>query len=98
MKRARAIAAANKHRNLGPILIEVADIRCASGDRASALRLLQTARPLIAQTYADEPWRMAWLDLVTAQCRKVAVEAATRAIILKRWTPSSHFGRRAALS
>ena len=98
LERARAIAAANKHRNLGPILIEVADIRCASGDRASALRLLQTARPLIAQTYADEPWRMAWLDLVTAQCRKVAVEAATRAIILKRWTPSSHFGRRAALS
>jgi tetratricopeptide (TPR) repeat protein len=98
LQQARAIAAATKHRNLGPTLIEIADIQCGSGDRASALRLLQTARPMIARAYANESWRMAWLNLVTDQCRRIPVDANTRATILKRWPPTSHFGRRAAQS
>jgi len=94
--RARTIATATKHRNLGPILIEIADIQCDLGKPASALPLLQAARPLIAQAYGTEPWRMAWLDLVDAECRKAPVAPATRAIILERWKPNSHFGKRAA--
>jgi MTH538 TIR-like domain (DUF1863)/Tetratricopeptide repeat len=95
LEQARAIAAATKHRNLGPILIEIADIRCDLGERASALPLLQAARPLIVETYANEPWRLAWLDLVSAECRGVPVPANARAVILKRWRPDSHFGQRA---
>jgi tetratricopeptide (TPR) repeat protein len=96
LEQARVIAAATKHRNLGPTLIEIADIHCERGDRASAMPLLQAARPLIARSYSTEPWRMAWLDLVSAQCGKAPVDAKTRAIILQRWKPNTHFGSRAA--
>lgn len=41
---------------------------------------------------------MAWLELVSAECRKVPVPPDTRAAILERWKPSSHFGHRAAES
>jgi len=98
LQQARTIAAATKHRNLGPIMVEIADIRCDLGDRDSALPLLEAARPLIAKTYQTEPWRMAWLDLVSAQCRGVPVPANVSALLLKRWKPNSHFGQRAVNS
>ena len=98
LQQARTIGAATQHPFLGLTLIELADVRCNLGDRASALQLLQQARPLMANSSASEPWQNAWLDLVSAQCRKVPVDARTRATILQRWKPDTHFGRRAAQS
>lgn len=98
LQRARTIAAATKHPFLGLTLVELADVRCNLGDRASAFQLLQQARPLMANSSASEPWQIAWLDLVSEQCRKVPVDARTRATILQRWKPTTHFGRRAAQS
>ena len=96
LQRARAIATATKHPFLGLTLVELADVRCDLGDRASALQLLQQARPLMANSSGSEPWQIAWLDLVTEQCRKAPVDAKTRMTILQRWKPNTHFGRRAA--
>ena len=94
--RARTIAERTGHRNLGPILIEVADLQCATGRLDQSGPLLAAARPLIAKTYAGEPWRMAWLDLVAAKCRGAPIPVAARSAILARWAPESHFGRRAS--
>ena len=96
LQQARTIAAGTKHPFLGMTLIELADVRCDLGDRASALQLLQQARPLMANSSGSEPWQIAWLDLVSEQCRKVPVDAKTRMTILQRWKPNTHFGRRAA--
>ncbi len=91
-----AIAATAKHPNLGPILAEQADLACATGRQSEAAPLLAQARPLIAKSYAGEPWRMAWLELVDAQCRRAPVPPAARQTILARWPATSHFGARAA--
>lgn len=92
----RAIAARLGHRNHGPVLIELADLACARGDRAAAAGMLQEARPMIAKSYPDDPWRMSWLDLIDGQCRAdhAQIGRAGKAI-LGDWGPSTHFGARA---
>ena len=96
LEQGRVIATKAGHRNLGPILVEQADLACAASQPSRAAPLLARARPPIAKDYAGEPWRMAWLDLVAAQCRKAPVPPAVRAAILARWPATSHFGARAA--
>ena len=92
----RAIAAQLKHRNLGPVLIELGDIACHRGDRTKARTDFEAARTAVAKDYAGEPWRMAWLDLVEGQCLGNRDQIArARPVILARWSPATHFGARA---
>jgi tetratricopeptide (TPR) repeat protein len=95
LRQARTIAVATKHPFLGMTMVELADVRCDLGDRASALQLLQDARRSMANSSGTEPWQMAWLELVDAQCRKLPVPANVRAAILARWKPATHYGWRA---
>jgi tetratricopeptide (TPR) repeat protein len=95
LRQARTIAVATKHPFLGMTMVELADVRCDLGNRASALQLLQDARRSMASASGTEPWQIAWLELVDAQCRKLAVPAHVRAAILARWKPVTHYGWRA---
>lgn len=98
-RRALIAARANKHRNTAPIMVDLASILCRTRRTSEVLTLLDTARPIMAKTYPDEPWRLAWLDNVWGEC-SLATDpqaAATRIrsssrILLKRWKPDTYFG------
>ncbi len=67
-QRGWAAADHNGHRNRAPILTDFALLKCQTGAVNEGLAMLDRARPLMAQTYPDEPWRMAWVDTVRAAC------------------------------
>ncbi|MFS0737482.1 toll/interleukin-1 receptor domain-containing protein [Sphingomonas sp. 1P06PA] len=68
LEKALAAARLHKHRTLGPILTDMADMRCAAGDIAGGLRMLDEAAPIVAETYPDDPWRPAWNLAIRADC------------------------------
>jgi tetratricopeptide (TPR) repeat protein len=68
LNKALQVAELTKHRNLGPILTELADIACADGRTAEGLRLLDRAAPITKADYPDDRWRTAWLDNVRGAC------------------------------
>jgi tetratricopeptide (TPR) repeat protein len=94
------VAATSKHRNHAPALGELAQLVCSSGDFAQGHALIVKARPIMAAAYPNEPWRVAWLDAVSARCLSMAGRAPEAARlrtsasgkILARWSPKSHFG------
>lgn len=88
------------HRNLAPILVDLANLRCQAGAFDEALRLLDEARPIMAKTYAAAPWRVAWVDNTRGECLLLAgqrekarqlIEESTP-VILAKWRPETHFG------
>ncbi len=93
-------AIANNHRLHGPILGDLADLECRSGDAGAGLKLLDEARPIVAQRYPDDPWRVAHLDNVRAGCltqlkRYAQAEtliAGSIAAVLKKWPPDTLYG------
>lgn len=97
LERARVIALRTGHRNLAPVMVDLADLDCEHGNRAAGASLLAQARPVMAKTYADAPWRMAWLSLIDAQCRRDGASASSAARgVLVTWGRASHYGARAA--
>ena len=51
----KALTAAEVHqsRNIAPILASLADVRCARGDAAGGLRLLDRAEQMMRRTHPD---------------------------------------------
>lgn len=102
-RKALPIAESRNHRNLAPILTGLAATRCQKGAIAEAMKLLDRARPLMAKTYPDDPWRVAWTDSVRGECllrsgerqRGAALVRASSPIILQRWPSSTLYGRAA---
>jgi tetratricopeptide (TPR) repeat protein len=98
----KGLAAARQHghRNVGPILTDLADLRCATGRVADALPLLEEAEPLMKRDYPDDPWRAAWAENVRGACMVRSGEEAAAApllsrskrLILARWAPQSYYG------
>lgn len=99
-RRALRAARAHAHRNTAPIMTDLADVLCARGASGEALALLAAARPIMAETYPNDPWRVAWLDSVHGGClfrmgrRAEAAEliASSEPILEKRWPASSLYG------
>ena len=58
----------HQHRNLGPALTDLAELRCSSGHVADGISLLDEADPLIARDYGDEAWRGAWARFTRGDC------------------------------
>jgi tetratricopeptide (TPR) repeat protein len=93
-------AIANKHRLHAPILGDLADLECRSGRPEAGLQLLDEARPIMAQRYPDDPWRVAHLDNVRAGCltrmkRYPEAErliAAGIPVVLGKWPPDTLYG------
>ena len=102
LRKALRAAEIHKHRNLAPILVDLADVRCARGAVAEGLALLDRARPIMAKAYPSDPWRLAWLETIRAECRLKAGDAraaetllsASRPVILQRWPVDSLYGAR----
>jgi tetratricopeptide (TPR) repeat protein len=93
-------AIANKHRLHGPILGDLADLQCRTGRAAAGLKLLDEARPIVAQRYPDDPWRLAHLDNVRAGCLTLmkryaeaeALIASSIPALLRKWPPDTLYG------
>jgi len=68
LQEAEALAVRRGHRMLGPILVNEADLRCATGRVDGSIALLDQAADKIRATYPDDPWRLAILDSVRGQC------------------------------
>lgn len=68
LEKARQVAEMTKHRNLGPILTEMADIACAQGKTDDGLRLVAQADPITRADYPNDRWRTAWVDNTRGSC------------------------------
>lgn len=97
LEKAVRVARAHEHRTLAPNLTDLADVRCRRGRGAEAIAMLHEARPIMAVTYPDDPWRTAWTDSVLGECllrqrRQTEAAALLRssgAILSKRWKPGT---------
>lgn len=94
------IAIARKHRNLGPILGELAYLACNSGEPGRGNALVAKARTAILADYPKDVWRISWLDVVHAKClaavgrkreaRTLWAQAAP--VVLDRWPEATRYG------
>jgi tetratricopeptide (TPR) repeat protein len=93
-------AIATRHRLHGPVLTDLADLECRSGHPEAGLKLLDEARPILAQRYPDDAWRLAHLDNVRAGCltrlkRYTEAEgliASSIPVMLAKWPPDTLYG------
>jgi tetratricopeptide (TPR) repeat protein len=90
----------HKHRNLGPILTDLADLYCSNGRAREGLSLLTEARPAMVASYPNDPWRTAWVDNVKGRCliaagkrgTGAALRAKTLPVLRDRWDDQSYYG------
>jgi tetratricopeptide (TPR) repeat protein len=93
-------AIANDSRMHAPILVHLADLDCRTNRYAAGLARLESARPIMAKRYPDDPWRLALLDNVKAECltgqqrlaEADALLSASMPVLLKKWQPTSLYG------
>ena len=95
-----SVAVSNKHRLQGPILTDLAELECRTGRVDQGLARLDEARPLVVETYPDDPWRAAHVDNVRAGCLTVVKKYADAAkliessdpIVFNKWAPNTLYG------
>lgn len=88
------------HRNRAPTMTDLADALCAQGKYDEARSWLDRAQPLMASTYPDDPWRVAWVDHVRGACllqsgavsQGAALILGSAEAIQARWPPDSFYG------
>lgn len=93
-------AISNKNRMHAPILVDLADLECRTNRFEDGLARIETARPMMAERYPDDPWRSALLDNVQAECltglRRFAEADAlitqSMPVLMKKWNPGSLYG------
>lgn len=103
LSRAIRIARLHKHRNLAPAMTDLADTFCARGETAPGLALSAEARPIMAATYPDDPWRVAWADHVRGACllragnvtEGQALMRGSAPALERRWAADTLYGERA---
>jgi tetratricopeptide (TPR) repeat protein len=103
----KALTAAEVHQNrlIAPILTDLADLICADGDHAGAMRMLDRAEPIMRKEYADDAWRVAWVQNTRGACllrqknfnAAAALIRASSPIILNRWPTNRIYGYDALL-
>lgn len=90
----------HKHRNLAPILADLADTLCDQRKFAEAFRLLDEAMPIMKETYPDDPWRTAWVVHIRGKCLVANGQRASGArliqssapALIERWPTGTHYG------
>jgi tetratricopeptide (TPR) repeat protein len=103
-RKALTAARLHKHRNLAPILTDLAAALCDMGRTSEAAPLLAEAYPLMVKTYPKDPWRPAWTDFVRGRCLinsgdragGLALIRASAPALQKRWKPDSLYGHQVA--
>ena len=104
LERALGVAREHDHRTLGPILADLAEIRCRTGRADQGLILLDQAAAATRRDYPDDAWRSAWVENVRGEClirsgrREEGRAAVARStpIIAERWRPNTLYGGNAA--
>ena len=102
-QRALETARAHEHRTLGPILADLADLRCRSGRTRLGMDLLAEAAEASSRDYPDDAWRSAWVENVRGEClvragRSTDGRAAisgSSPVILRRWPRNTLYGAEA---
>lgn len=103
-EKALVVARHHRHRNLAPVLVDLAELACSRGNDQQGLAYLAEARPIMTADYPDDPWRLAWLEAVRGHClsargdrngARSALEASLP-VIAARWPPTSLYGARTA--
>jgi tetratricopeptide (TPR) repeat protein len=102
-QKALTVARMHKHRNLAPILVDLADMACTARDTKGGLARLDEAAPIMAATYSAAPWRSAWVGVVRAGCLLAQGRRDEAARLLmdnaptlrKRWAKTTIYGFRA---
>ena len=97
-------ARVHNHRNVAPILVDLADLYCGRNRQREAVALLDEAAPIMAKAYASDPWRSGWVETIRGRCRlaagdragALALLSASSAAIQARWPRDSLYGFRAA--
>jgi tetratricopeptide (TPR) repeat protein len=100
LERALRAADATKHRLEGPILTDLADLECRTRRIDDGLARLDAARPIIAERYPDDPWRVALVDNVRAGClakigRAADAEsliASSMPVLIAKWPSRTYYG------
>ncbi|HWJ05290.1 MAG TPA: toll/interleukin-1 receptor domain-containing protein [Steroidobacteraceae bacterium] len=100
LRKALQAAVQTRHRLEGPILTDLADLHCRVGRTREGLAHLAAAQPLVAQRYADEPWRQAHLQNVKAACyardgrlqEAVKLVASSTPVVLEKWPAATFYG------
>lgn len=92
LKRGLAIAEAHKHRTVGLILGELADLDCAGSNAETGLGLADRAAKAISIDYEQADWRQAWIADVRGGCLAALERKAEAAKIFERTGPVI-FGR-----
>lgn len=99
-ERALAIAQSRRHRTLGPILADLAELRCATGRARDGLALIGAARTAMRRDYPDDPWRQAWVENTRGACLVHAGQRVAGVRLLRdsgpaiaaRWRRDTLFG------
>ncbi len=103
-EKALVAARAHQHRNLGPILVDLGNLRCQMGREAGGMRLIDAAMPVLAKDYPDDPWRTAWARNVRGEClwrggrpaEGAQLVRDSGAVLAQRWSAQSYYGAEAA--
>lgn len=98
------VADAHRHRMLGPILADLADMDCAGGAPQAGLARLEAAARHTAADYPGVAWRAAVVENVRAACLAAAgrraearaLFAASEPAIRAAWKPGELFAAAAA--
>lgn len=93
-------ATALNHRLVAPIMTDLADLECGTGRVTQGLTRLAEARPIMAERYPNDPWRVALVDSVRAGCltklgrydEAAKLLATSNPEILARWNPNTMYG------
>ena len=102
-ERALRSATESGHRLEGPIMTDLADLECRVGELDSGLKRLENARPIVAERYPDDRWRLALVDNVRADCLARAGKgtdaerliADTTSTVLAKWPADTYYGHEA---
>ncbi len=78
----------------------LADIECRTGEVSSGLDRLDRARPIVAAQFPDDPWRVALIDNVRADCFARAGNGSdaerlitdSTATVLAKWPADTYYG------
>lgn len=98
----QALQAAERHghRLVGPIRTDLAALLCRRGQPGKGLALLDAAAPALRQSYPEDPWRIALVENVRAEClwrqgklaEAIALFRRSADPVAKRWPAASHYG------
>lgn len=100
LRQARKVAFARGSRMAGPVSTDLMSLLCRDGRSDDARALMSDTKKSVLAEYPDDPWRIALIDNVWAECLWRSGNKAEAALlirsstplVLERWKPTTIFG------